>query len=104
MMLSLTVASSVPQRVQHIQKKLENKHAAVRKARKMSLTGIKKDLEIIRQKEVEYTKDLLKQIIPIEVEWDKDRVEEIKAQLPFRIKKYHFDSDSDSDGDDSASD
>jgi hypothetical protein len=76
--------------IEHVDKRARVWHENVRKIRKIKLTTIKNDIGRTFRDEFKYTKDLVHNIIPVEVEIEDGFLE--KLPIKIKPKKYVVDT------------
>jgi hypothetical protein len=64
----------------------KNENRRDKNSRKIGLNHIKESLSNIRKNEVEYSKSLLKTIIPVRVTFNTKLTDRLKESMPFKIE------------------
>lgn len=68
-----------------IEKRIQTRRAILESNRKMNYNKTKDEIDRIYKREVEFTKVLLKAIIPIDIHIDKDIKKNIEESLPIKF-------------------
>ena len=69
-----------------IEKRIQTRRAILENNRKINYNKTKDDIDRIYKRELEFTKVLLKAIIPIDIHIDKDMKKNIEDNLPIKFK------------------
>lgn len=83
----ITFASSkLPASWERIQKRIEERRSIMESARSVNVKRLQQDIEKIAQREVEFARKVVQEIIPIRVTWNEEAVEKLKAIVPIQVE------------------
>lgn len=88
--------SNAQQRLNELRKRIEMNRSVMERARKQGIMRIRDDVKNIVKREVDYSKHMLEQLVPIKIEVNDDVINVLKMISPIRIVS-RTDSSSGSD-------
>lgn len=74
------------QKVDAFVKKVDAKRKVVEDARRSRVERIHNDLKDVFQREKEYTKQVIEQLVPVKIIWDEEGLDRLMSLIPFRFE------------------
>jgi len=92
MRLSIVNSASKPTdkcrpKVNEFINKMDSRRKIIEQSRCSRLERIHKDVTDIYEREKEYTKQMIEQIVPVKIVWDEDGLDRLMKLIPFRFEK-----------------
>lgn len=66
--------------------RMNERRKSIEQIRSFNVRRLQNDIKKISKQEVEFTKGLLEEIIPIKITWNEDAAKQLKEILPFTIE------------------
>lgn len=74
-------------KVNEFVKKMDSRRKIVEQSRRSRLDRIHKDVNDIFEREKEYTKKMIEQLVPVKIVWDEEGLDRLMNLMPFRFEK-----------------
>lgn len=81
-----TVCTSMPNFSQ-VRKTMEERRSVLEKARSARVKRIRQDVNRIAKREIEFSKNLVSDLVPFRVVWNEEALKKIKEYAPFTIEE-----------------
>ena len=78
--------SVLPPQLEAIRSKLNERRKSIEQVRSFNVRRINTDMKKITTQEIDFTKKLFEQMIPVKIVWKKDIVKNMQDMIPFTIE------------------
>lgn len=69
-----------------VQKRIEERRAVLESSRTMNVKRLQGDVQRIAKRELEFTKKLLDEFVPVRLIWNEEAVVKMQEAMPFRVE------------------
>jgi hypothetical protein len=83
----LTVVASSVSGFGKMRKVLDERRAMLEKARNTRVKRIKQEVQRIAKREVEFTKNIMNDIVPFRLVWNEEVIQKARASMPFTFEE-----------------
>lgn len=71
------------------QRRLDERRTVLESARSMNVKRLRGDMERVMKKELEFTRKLVEEIIPVHISWNEEAWNKIQEHSPIRVQPLH---------------
>ncbi len=78
--------TTLPPQLEALRAKISERRKSIEQVRSFNVRRIQTDVKKITKQEIEFTKKLLDQIVPIKLVWNDDAAKRLREMLPFTVE------------------
>lgn len=82
-----------------IRNKINERRKSIEQVRSFNVRRIQTDVQKITKQEIEFTKKMLEQMIPIKLVWNEDATKRLRDMVPFTVELTRDDTEDDAEAD-----
>lgn len=91
--------SALPPQLEAMRAKVNESRKSIEQVRSFNVRRLQNDVKKISKQEIDFTKKLLEQIVPVKVVWNEDATKRLREMLPFTVELNMY-KGKDDDGND----
>lgn len=88
---------SIPSHLENIKAKINDRRKSIEHIRSFNVRRLQTDLRKISKQEIDFTKKLLEEIVPVKIMWNENTAKHVKDMLPFTVEFTGTKKDKDMD-------
>lgn len=78
--------ATLPPQIEALRAKMNERRKSIEQMRSFNVRRIQTDVKKITKQEIEFTKKLLDQIVPVKVVWNDEATKRLREMLPFTVE------------------
>ena len=78
--------STLPPKLENLRSKINERRKSIEQIRSFNVRRLQTDIKKITKQEIDFTKKLLEQMVPVKMVWNEEATKRLRDMVPFTVE------------------